>query len=136
MKSLIEVAFLEWAAARDAFLDAYVLNTANTDYPQWFVKRIKNITTGFRNCENGVNLNVMNSVIVATTSNIFDEIVALNRLIELMPHLISEQYDGDGKARSAFWDGDYFDPDAWIDNDEHDPHCEDIYDEYDPRLYE
>ena len=126
-KTLLETALLEWRAARDALLDAYIFNTANTYYPKWFVRRIVDITKGFRTLKNGVNLDIMNPTIVARTSNIFDEIVALNRLVGVMPHLVSEQNDGKGKAISAFWDGDDFDPEAWIDDDDHDPYGEDIY---------
>lgn len=139
MKTMSEVAFEEWRASRDAFLDAYVENTGNTYFPQWFIKRISDITTGFRGGL-GVNLNIMNPLIVHAHANsdIVNEIVALHRLTAAIEHLISEAYNGAEKAINAFMylhTGD-FDETEWIDDDDPDPYCEDIYDEWDPRLYE
>ena len=37
MKSFLEIARSEWAATRDALLDAFVLNTAETYYSKWFM---------------------------------------------------------------------------------------------------
>ena len=107
MKSLLEMTRSEWAATRDALLDAFVLNTAETYYSKWFIDRVFKITNGFMGLKIGVNLNILDKKHlerqVSCQFQLIAEIRAIQRLIEVMPYLL-----GDFEmASDAFWDDDF-----------------------------
>ena len=122
MKSLLEITRSEWAATRDALLDVFVLNTAETYYSKGFIDSVFKITNGFMGLKTGVNLNVLDKKHFSCQFQLIAEIRAIQRLIAVMPYLL-----GDFEmASDAFWDDD-FDPDNY--------ECHDEDWDDDPRLY-
>ena len=123
MKTLTEIQILEWKASRDRLLDAYIRETAETEYGSWFIRKVRRLTAEFRNLETGINLNCLNAVIVMATSDIIDEIVAMQRIADKMEHFLNSECDTLGIV---------FCPETWEctcdDEDEYDPYCEDVYD--------
>ena len=127
MKTITETTIQEWQNARDKLLDTYVKNAGETYFSLDFIERFKSLTSGFRGLSSGVNLKMLNPHLLGSELLILDEIAAIHRGIEAMPHL----FGCDEEAQNAFWFPDEFDPE---DYEEHDPYSEDVYHEDDPRL--
>ena len=123
MKPLQKIHILEWRAARDRLLDAYVEATAETGYSRWFIRRVWEMTEGFRRLAGGINLKCMNPIIVLATSDIVDEIVALHRIADNITHFLNEHCD----AVACVFYPDGFDCTCHYAADTDDPYNENVY---------
>lgn len=118
MKPILEVTLQEWALTRDKLLDTFVAKTAETEYPTWFMHKVRQ----------ELNLDISRKTPRSPDSldAVLWEINVIRSVIENIDEFLFEVVDGKRVSCQDLYE---------FDDDEYDPYCEDVYYDDDPRLF-